>query len=485
MNLNPDICYEAMSSHDARFDGRFFTAVSSTGIYCRPVCRVKAPKRENCTFYPTAAEAEAAGYRPCLRCRPELAPGLTPIEASSRIAGMAALRIEESGLEDESLESLARSMAVSSRHLRRIFQESYGVSPIAYLMTRRLLTAKTLLTSTELPVTEVAMVSGFGSLRRFNTLFKERYGLTPSNLRKDSGSAALQGLPIVLELGYRPPLDWHSLMAFLGLRAIPGVEWVANDTYHRVVKIFRDDICYTGWITAANQPERQALKLTVEASLASVLPQVIDKVRYLFDLNCVPAHVDPVLRAYGAAPAENYREGIRLPGCFDPFEMSVRAILGQQISVKAARTLAMRFAQAFGTPVDTPYAELKVAFPTAEAIAALPQPVEDIIGPLGITGARARSLRALAEALAQGSLDLSRLADPEQTKAQLQQLPGIGPWTAEYITMRALSWPDAFPHTDLGVRKALGDRTPAEVLAFAEKCRPWRSYLTIMLWNTL
>lgn len=485
MKLNPEACYQAMSSHDARFDGRFFTAVSSTGIYCRPVCRVKTPKRENCSFYPTAAEAEAAGYRPCLRCRPELAPGLTPVEASSRIAGMAALHIEEAGLEDESLESLAQRMGVSSRHLRRVFQEAYGVSPVQYLMTRRLLTAKTLLADTRLSVTQVAMISGFGSLRRFNALFRERYSLTPSELRKNTGLKQLPDVPIVLELGYRPPLDWKGLMEFLGLRAVPGVEWVTEGTYHRVVRISREGIFHSGWMTAADQPERKALKLTISPTLAAVLPQVIDGARYLFDLNCVPQHVDAVLREYSTVPPAVYQEGIRLPGCFDPFEMSVRAVLGQQISIKAARTLAMRFAEAFGTPVATPYSELTTAFPTYEAIAALPQPIADSLGPLGITGARARSIRALAEALAKGSLSLSRLADPESTRERLLLLPGIGPWTAEYITMRALSWPDAFPHTDLGIRKAYPDKNSAEIVAIAERYRPWRSYLTIMLWNTL
>ncbi len=485
MKLNPDVCYEAMCSHDARFDGRFFTAVSSTGIYCRPVCRVKSPKRENCTFYQTAAEAEAAGYRPCLRCRPELAPGLTPIEAASRMAGMAALRIEESGLEDATLETLAGQLGISSRHLRRVFQEAYGVSPVEYLMTHRLLTAKTLLANTQLPVTEVAMVSGFGSLRRFNALFKERYGMPPSQLRKTRTLSPFQETAIVLELGYRPPLDWQGLMGFLGLRAIPGVEWVAQETYHRIVRIQRDGVWYTGWICAANQPDRKCLKLTAAASLAPVLPQVITGVRYLFDLNCVPDHVDPILRSYAAVMPEAFKEGIRLPGCFDPFEMSVRAILGQQITVKGARTLAMRFAEAFGTPVATPYHDLGVAFPSAQAIASLPRPIEDHLGPLGITGARARTILALAEALADGSLKLSRLADPEETKAQLLQLPGIGPWTAEYICMRALSWPDAFPHTDLGIKKAFNNRSPEEILAFAENYRPWRAYLTFMLWQTL
>lgn len=485
MNLKPDACYEAMRSHDARFDGRFFTAVSSTGIYCRPVCRVKAPKRENCTFYPTAAEAEAAGYRPCLRCRPELAPGLTPIEASSRIAGLAALRIEESGLEDESLEMLAQGLGISSRHLRRVFQDAYGVSPVEYLMTHRLLTAKTLLADTLLPVTEIAMISGFGSLRRFNALFKEQYALTPSDLRKSSGTNKLQGAPVVVELGYRPPFDWMGLISFLRLRAIPGVEWVTEDTYHRTVSISRGSKTHTGWITVRNQPERKSLKLTVAPSMAAVLPQVITNVRYLFDMNCVPEHVDPVLHAFTAVMPEALREGIRLPGCFDAFEMSVRAILGQQITVKGARTLAKRFAEALGTPVDTPYEALTTVFPGPEKVTALPLPVEDFLGPLGITGTRSRSIRELAAALVSGEMNLSRLADPQTTKARLRQIPGIGPWTAEYITMRALSWPDAFPDTDLGIRKALGNKTSAEILAFAEDYRPWRSYLTIMLWNTL
>ncbi len=276
-----------------------------------------------------------------------------------------------------------------------------------------------------------------------------------------------------------------GLISFLRLRAIPGVEWVTEDTYHRTVSISRGSKTHTGWITVRNQPERKSLKLTVAPSMAAVLPQVITNVRYLFDMNCVPEHVDPVLHGFTAVMPEALREGIRLPGCFDAFEMSVRAILGQQITVKGARTLAKRFAEALGTPVDTPYEALTTVFPGPEKVTALPLPVADFLGPLGITGARSHSIRELAAALVSDELNLSRLADPQTTKARLMQIPGIGPWTAEYITMRALSWPDAFPDTDLGIRKALGNKTSAEILAFAEDYRPWRSYLTIMLWNTL
>lgn len=485
MTLTPDACYQALSSRDARFDGRFFTAVASTGIYCRPICPAKTPKRENCSFYTSAAEAEAAGYRPCLRCRPELAPGLTPMESISRLAGMAALRIEDSGLADTSLESLAVSLGVSSRHLRRSFQETYGVSPVAYLTTHRLLTAKMLLTSTTLPVTDAAMIAGFGSLRRFNALFRERYGLSPSELRRAGIRERLPENAVVLELGYRPPMDWNGLLSFLEHRAIPGVEWVAEASYLRVVRIPHDGVLYSGWVRISNRTDRNALRLEAASSLAKVLPQVIAGVRCLFDLNCVPDHMSPVLAQAEADLPGAFHPGIRLPGCFDPFEMAVRAILGQQITVKGARTLAKRLAETYGYPVETPYAELALAFPSAETIAALPMPIADRLGPLGITGARARSIRALAEAISDGHLILNRLADPQLTKQRLQALPGIGPWTAEYITMRALSWPDAFPHTDLGIRKALGERSSEEILTFAEAYRPWRAYLTMMLWHTL
>lgn len=485
MDLSPNACYMALCSHDARFDGRFYTAVSSTGIYCRPVCPVKTPKYENCTFYRTAAEAEAAGYRPCLRCRPELAPGQTPLEAGGRLAVRAAAFLEDPDHPDISLEDLAVRLGISSRHLRRIFQEAYGVTPAAYRITHRLLSAKMLLTDTRLPVTEVAMTAGFGSLRRFNALFRQQYGLNPMRFRNHLHAPGEEDKTFTVALGYRPPLDWDALLGFLESRTIEGVEKVQDGAYYRTVGLRVNDRLLTGWLKAQPDADNCRLLLTGPATLAPALPHLIARIRRLFDLDCTPEQMAPVLSRADAPLPDLYRPGVRLPGCFDPFEMAVRAVLGQQITVKAARTLAGRLATAYGTPVETPWPELRVLFPSAAALTALPAPIGDRLGPLGVTGARSRTILALAEALSDDSLELSPLTDPAACRHKLMSLPGIGPWTAEYITMRALSWPDAFPHTDYGVRKALEGRSDAEILALAEPYRPWRAYLTLLLWQSL
>ncbi len=380
---------------------------------------------------------------------------------------------------------MASELRVSDRHLRRVFLAAYGVSPASYRTTRRLLNAKTLLTDTALPITEVALASGFGSLRRFNALFRQQYGLSPGALRKEASPKGDRDTPFTVALGYRPPLNWAALLAFLEQRAIPGVELVQGGAYLRTVSLRQGGTRYAGWLRAEPDPQRNRLLLSGPAALAPVLPQLMARVRRLFDLDCTPELLAPVLTAADRLKPGLYDAGLRLPGCFDGFEMAVRAVLGQQITVKGARTLAMRLAGTFGTPLETPWPQLAVTFPEAETLAALPGPISDQLGPLGITGARCRTLGALAEELTAGRLSLTRTADPLQCRRQLQALPGIGPWTAEYIAMRALSWPDAFPHTDYGVRKALPGRTEEELLALAEAFRPWRSYFTLMLWNSL
>ena len=478
--------YAAFKAHDARFDGRFFVGVSSTGIYCRPVCRVKMPKEENCSFHSSAAAAEAAGYRPCLKCRPELAPGLAPVDAAARTARTAALIIEESCLTDSGVAALATSLGITDRHLRRTFVAEYGVSPVRYLQTRRLLLAKSLLTDTGLSITDVALTAGFGSIRRFNDLFRRQYRLTPGDLRKAGaeGQAENQG-SVILLLGYRPPYAWERILAFLAGRAIPGVESVADGCYRRTVCMGNGGSGHRGWISVAHVPHKNALAVTLAPTLLPVLPKVLARVRALFDLNCDPQKIFETLSAMNDLAPDLCLPGTRLPGCFDPFEMCVRAILGQQITVKAARTLATRVAAAFGEAVATPFEELAYTFPTAESVCALPPPIGDRLGPLGITGMRARSILALAEALAQGRITLSGQAGPEVTMERLLALPGFGPWTVQYVAMRALGWPDAFPHTDYGVKKALGDRPPKDILALSEAWRPWRSYATISLWDSL
>jgi AraC family transcriptional regulator of adaptative response / DNA-3-methyladenine glycosylase II len=482
MTLDAQTCYRALRARDARFDGRFFVAVSSTRIYCRPVCTVKPPRRENCRFYPSAAAAESGGYRPCLRCRPELAPGNASIDATSRMAQAAASLIEDRTLDEEGLEAVAARLGITDRHLRRAFGAEFGVSPVEFAQTQRLLLAKRLLTDTALPVTEVAFASGFGSLRRFNALFKQRYRLKPSQLRgqprkhiNSSGSIVADALNF--ELSYRPPYDWPALSAFLAARAVAGVEMVEGGRYRRTARIRVDGKDHSGWIEVSPSPKKPALRVAVAASLAKALPPVLSRVKALMDLACNPAEISAAL-----GPLAGAHPGLRVPGAFDGFEVAVRAILGQQVTVAAARTVAGRFAAAFGDRIETPFTGLSVLFPEAKRIAELPY---GRIARLGMPGARARSLIALARAVADGDLDLMPNADIEATLDKLRALPGVGEWTAHYIAMRALAWPDAFPHGDFGVKKALGETDARKVLAAGEAWRPWRAYAVMHLWNSL
>ena len=477
MTLSPDTCYRALKARDARFDGRFFVAVSSTRIYCRPVCTVKPPRKENCRFYPSHAAAEAAGYRPCLRCRPELAPGNASVDATTRLAQAAASLIEDRTLDEEGLAAVAARLGITDRHLRRAFGAEFGVSPVEFAQTQRLLLAKRLLTDTALPVTEVAFASGFGSLRRFNALFKHRYRLQPGQLRrrmKGSGAEATADA-LQFELSYRPPYDWPAVSAFLGARAIAGVEAVEDGAYRRTVRVLVDGKPRLGWIEVAPSPKKPALRVAVSASLAKALPPVLSRVKSLFDLACNPAEVAQALGALARA-----HPGLRVPGAFDGFEVAVRAVVGQQVSVAAARTIAGRIAEAHGDPVETPFG-LNRVFPAAERIAALSY---DRIARLGMPGARAKTVIGIARAIADGKLELRPNADVEATLEKLRALPGIGEWTAQYLAMRALAWPDAFPHTDLGVMRALGEKNPRRVLERGEAWRPWRAYAVLHLWHS-
>jgi AraC family transcriptional regulator, regulatory protein of adaptative response / DNA-3-methyladenine glycosylase II len=473
MMLDPDFCYRAAKARDSRFDGRFFIGVSSTRIYCRPICTVKTPMRKNCTFYPSAAAAEAAGYRPCLRCRPELAPGNASVDAARRLAHAAASLIEDGTLADTNLDALAARLGVTDRHLRRVFQAEFGVAPVAYAQTQRLLLAKRLLTDTVAPITDVAFAAGFQSLRRFNALFKSRYRLCPRDLRKNP-PAPRSPEAHRFELSYRPPYDWNGIVAFLGARCVRGVEEASASAYRRVVRIVRDSEEQLGWIEVAPAKRKSALQVLVSASLMKVMPAVLGRVKHLMDIAANPAEISEVI---GALAAE--RPGLRVPGAFDGFEIAVRAILGQQISVAAARTIAGRFAAAFGAPVETPFESLKTAFPSPERIAELSVSENAI---LGIIAVRAHTIIELAREIARGDLVLSAGADVAATLTRLRQLPGVGEWTAQYIAMRALAWPDAFPHTDLGLMRALGERDPKRILAAGEAWRPWRSYAVMHLW---
>lgn len=481
MPLDADACYRAVRARDARFDGRFFTAVRTTRVYCRPVCTAPLPRRENCRFYASAAAAEGAGFRPCLRCRPELAPGLASVDASARLARAAADQIEDGALAETSLASLAQRLGVTDRHLRRVFEAEFGVTPVAYAQTARLLLAKRLLTDTSMPVTEVAMAAGFGSLRRLNTLFAERYRLSPTVLRKSRVPARARDHH-VFRLHTRQPFDFDALLAFFAARAIDGVEAVDARSYRRSLALSAPDgKPVAGWLEIRRAPRRTdntaGIEARVDARLATAIPRVLAACKHAFDLSCRPDEVLSVLGDVAAA-----RPGMRLPGAFDAFEIGVRAILGQQITVKAARTIARRFVHAFGTPLETPFAGVDRVFPHASAIAAT-EPAR--IAELGVIAQRARAIVAFAQAVADGKLQLAPGADVERALEALRALPGIGEWTAHYIAMRALHWPDAFPPGDVAVLKALRETRVAAANARAEAWRPWRSYAVIHLWKSL
>ncbi len=487
-----DACYRALAARDARFDGSFFTGVTSTGIYCRPVCKVKTPKQSNCRFFDHAAQAESAGFRPCLRCRPELAPQTSrwsTQDASAMLAHQAARMLDEPegwGDAAPSVEKLSQRMGVSDRHVRRIFEAQFGVSPLQYLQTRRLLTAKQLLADTNLPITQVALCSGYSSLRRFNAAFVAHYKLNPTQLRRagNAGSGAnAQG--ITVKLGFRPPYDVGAMLSFIGKRAMDAIEFVSYDAHStRAGRTFRVEVggkIHSGWLLAEFDAPRCQLVLRVSDSLREVLPLVIRRVRAWLDLDADPAAINSVL--HGNFPQG---DGLRVPGTLDGFELAVRAVLGQQITVAAARTLAQRMVTRFGEPIETPYPELTRLFPSPQVLA---EASGDALGQLGIVKQRQAAIVGIAQAVAGQRITLHAGADVPATIAALKELPGIGDWTAHYIAMRALRWPDAFVAGDVALHKAfglLGRKTAgreSEVLSQAWK--PWRSYAVIRAWASL
>lgn len=433
------------------------------------MCRVKVPLKKNCTFYATAAAAEQAGYRPCLRCRPELAPGFSQLEAASRLAGLALQRIEEGALNGGSVADLADEFGVTDRHLRRVVQNELGVAPVEIAQTQRLLVAKRLLTDSQLSVSDIAYASGFSSLRRFNALFQQRYRLKPTALRQKR-QPGLDGDMVRSALAYRPPFAWQHLLAFLSQRCLAGVEYIDGTSYRRTVSIAG---C-SGVVEVRQGELKNVLDVRLSAELLPVVVPVLARVRRLFDLNA-----EPLLIAERLGTLAVPNPGLRVPGAFDGFETALRAILGQQISVRAATTLAARLAEKFGETIDTGIPVLTRITPTASRIAAAS--VKEI-AETGIVVKRAEAILALASAVVQKKIRLEPAVAIEDTVKQLTALPGIGEWTAMYIAMRVLQWPDAFLPTDLGVIKALGCREQKEILRRAETWRPWRSYAVMHLW---
>ena len=475
--------YKALLARDARFDGVFFVGVTSTGIYCRPICPVRTPKEANCLFFRSPQEAEQEGFRPCLRCRPELAPGSAPVDDSQRIAHLIVQRIEEGGTaDDDGLKSIAAQFELSSRQIRRIIRKELGVAPIQLILTRRLLLAKQLLTETCLAITEIAFASGFSSLRRFNDAFRARYGMPPSRLRKRAvlNSSSLDNRDTsTLQLAYRPPYDWSGILAFLKARQLKCVEFVTDDFYARTVHLDGRK----GWIKVTQAPQKNALLLEFSHGLSPVLPALLGRVRDLFDLNARPDVINRHLRKDKMLrPLIKANPGTRVPGAFNGFEMGLRAILGQQVTVKAATTIACRVAEKFGEPIVTPYPQLNYLTPAPDKIARAS--VGDLAA-CGIVSARCKSIIALAQAHVSGDLSLDRGVhhDPNAAIERLAKLPGIGPWTAHYIAMRALRWPDAFPKEDIGVLSSLGDVSAKKAEQMSQAWRPWRSYVVLHLWG--
>jgi AraC family transcriptional regulator of adaptative response / DNA-3-methyladenine glycosylase II len=472
--------YSALRSRDPRFDGVFYVGVTSTGIYCRPVCTAKPVKAANCRFFSSAEAAERENFRPCLRCRPELAPGNAPVDDARRIASLLVHRIDEGMLDNPSdgqwMERVARQFGWSSRQIRRIVQRELGVSPMELLQTRRLLLAKQLLTETALPISQVAYASGYSSLRRFNDAFSARYRMPPSRFRRSaSAESGAPSAAFTLQLGYRPPFDWESLLDFLRARQTKGVEHVTEDAYLRTVSL---GACQ-GWIEVRNDPSRRCLLVTLSHALTPVLPALLGRLRNLFDLAARPDVIGTALQRHDAlCKSVAARPGLRVPGAFDGFELAVRAILGQQVSVKAATTLSGRLAEKFGAPVTTPHPELTRLAPTSKRLGGAR---ERDIASLGVLATRATSIITLARIM-EADLALEPGADPEATMARLVEVPGVGPWTASYIAMRALRWTDAFPSGDVVIRKRLGGVSASEADRMSEQWRPWRSYATMHLW---
>lgn len=484
---DPRVCERARLSRDARFDGLFFTAVRSTGIYCRPVCPAPAPKPENVDYYPSAAAAESAGFRPCLRCRPELAPGEGAWRRGDETVARALKLIDQGFLAERTLADLAARVHLGERQLRRLFVERLGAAPIGVHGTRRLLFAKQLLTETTLPITEVALAAGFSSLRRFNATFLEAYRMAPRELRRRTPAEPAvrdAAQPLVLRLGYRPPCDFDAMLEFLRGRALPGVESVDARSYARVIGTPQSP----GWLRVSAWPggrdgRLHALKLELHGAAPAQLAGIVARVRRMFDLDADPQAIaaalsaDPRLR-----PLLKKRPGLRLPSGWDGFEIAVRAVIGQQVSVAAARTLTARLAQRHGHVLDASLLEgLTHLFPTPDTLA------DGDLDGLGLTGARVATIRTLSAALLDGHVGFEAEQTLDDFAAAWSALPGIGPWTAQYLAMRALGHPDAFPAEDLVLQKAVptnGSRLTARQLReHADAWRPWRAYAVIHLWR--
>lgn len=483
--LQNEIYERARLARDARFDGQFFVGVRSTGIYCRPICPANAPKRENVRFFPSAAAASEAGYRPCLRCRPECAPG-TPAWSGTSTTVRRGLRLISSGaLDDGNVENLADRLGVTSRHLRRLFTKHIGASPLAVAHTQRLHFAKRLIDETALPMSCVSAAAGYGSIRRFNDAFRKTYGRSPRELRKAGEDAELSGrtATLTVRLPYRRPFDWSAALRFFAARATPGVETVIGDAYFRTIRSNDDH----GVVEIRPDQRDGYLSLTLHSVNTNALFETVQKAREVFDLDAPISEIRETLGKDRAMKTllRKY-PGVRVPGAWDGFEITIRAILGQQVSVKAATTLAGRIAEQYGDPLvlpgSYPDTELSRLFPGAERL------MRARLANIGIVKSRAETIRRVAAAVYNGELHFDLAQDPAEFVDTLTAIRGVGDWTAQYVAMRALKNPDAFPGSDLGLLKAIEypDRVTAkELMSRAEEWRPWRAYAALLLWSSL
>ena len=478
--LDFERCYRAVASRDARFDGWFITAVRTTGIYCRPSCPTPVrPKRENVSFYPTAAAAQLAGYRACKRCRPDASPGSPEWNVRGDLVGRAMRLIADGTVDRDGVDGLARRLAVSERHLDRLLLRELGAGPLAIARAQRAQTARVLIETTDLPFTDVAFAAGFESIRQFNDTVREVFALTPTALRTAGRRRAdiAHGV-LTLRLPYRPPLDWSALSAWLRVRALPGVAEVNGRIYRRTLRLPR------GAGVVALEPVDTHIQCTLRLESMADLTSAVRQCRRLLDLDADPLSVVEVLsKDRRLSSTVKKRPGLRAPGAVDGTELAIQAVLGQQVSLAAARTLGSRLVTANGDVIKIADPTLTHLFPTAEAIA------EADLARLGVPATRRATLRGLARAVVGGSLALDPGADRTETYQQLLRLPGIGEWTAGYIVMRALGDPDTFLASDLGIKKAgarLGiGSNPRAISEHAAAWRPWRSCATHQLWATL
>jgi AraC family transcriptional regulator, regulatory protein of adaptative response / DNA-3-methyladenine glycosylase II len=479
VNLDRTSCYRAIRSRDRRFDGRFFVGVHTTGIYCRPICPAPTPKLENIDFYACAAAAEDAGFRPCRRCRPETAPGTPAWVGSSAVVARALRLIRAGALDEEEVGSLAARLGIGARQLRRLFEQHLGTSPAAVARARRVHFARVLIDQSQLAASSVAFAAGFRSVRQFNYAVRATFGASPRALRQRRTVVPSRGTPLTIRLPYRPPLDWPALLDFMAARVTPGVEAVRDGCYQRTVAIGEA----TGTITVEAVDGAAALLMRLQLAECAGLMELVERVRRVFDLDADPRQISAHLaRSAVLRPLVAAAPGMRVPGAWDPFELAVRGILGQQVTVRAATTLAGRLAARFGAPIDGGDG-LTHLFPSPQALA------EAEVESIGIPRARAATIRELATAVARDASLLDAARGHEAAVARLCALPGIGAWTAQYVAMRALGEPDAFPAGDLGVRKALGNGagllSVAAVERLAEPWRPWRAYAVMHLWASL